>query len=63
MTMRESRNSFPIPDHYTVSGLVVGDICFTCECRIVELAGGDGIVLAWCECGWPDDAVEMEVFG
>ncbi len=43
------RPSFPIRDRYTVSGLLVGDICFTCECRIVELAGEEGMVLAWCE--------------
>jgi hypothetical protein len=42
---------------------MVGDICFACECRILELAGEGGIVLAWCECGWPDDAAEMEALG
>jgi hypothetical protein len=42
---------------------VVGDVCFTCECRIVELAGEEGMVLAWCECAFPDDAAEMEVLG
>ncbi len=55
--------SFPTRDRYTVSGLVVGDICFACECRILELAGEEGMVLAWCECGWPDDAAEMEALG
>ena len=57
------RQSFPIRDRYTVSGLVVGDICFACECRILELGGEDGMVLAWCECAWPGDAHEMEVLG
>jgi len=42
---------------------VVGDICFACECRILEIAGEEGMVLAWCECGWPDDAAEMEALG
>ena len=55
------RSNFPIRDRYTVSGLVVGDICFSCECRILELGGVEGIVLAWCECAWPGDAAEMEV--
>ena len=60
---RPIRQSFPIRDRCTVSGLVVGDICFACECRILELAGEEGMVLAWCECGWPDDASEMEALG
>ncbi len=55
------RPSLPIRDRYTVSGLLVGDICFACECRIVGLAGEEGMVLAWCECAFPDDAAEMEV--
>ena len=55
------RSSFPIRDRYTVSGLVVGDICFSCECRIFELGGDDGMALAWCECEWPGDAAEMEI--
>ena len=45
----------------TVSGHLVGDICFECECRIVEIGGEDGITLAWCDCGLPDDHHEMEV--
>lgn len=53
--------NFPIRDRYTVSGLLVGDICFSCECRILELGGDEGMVLAWCECAWPGDAAEMEV--
>jgi len=57
------RQSFPIRDRYTVSGLVVGDICFACECRILEIGGEEGMVLAWCECAWPEDAHEMEVLG
>lgn len=57
------RQPFPMGDRYTVTGHVVGDICFACECRILELAGDEGMVLAWCECGWPDDAAEMEVLG
>ena len=55
------RPSFPVCDRYTVSGLIVEDICFSCECRIFELGGEDGMVLAWCECAWPADAAEMEV--
>ena len=57
------RQSFPIRDRYTVSGVVVGDICFACECRILEIGGEEGMVLAWCECAWPEDAHEMEVLG
>jgi len=52
---------FPIRDRYTVSGHVLGDLCFACECRILEIGGDEGMILAWCECGWPDDAHEMEV--
>ncbi|HEX9148988.1 MAG TPA: hypothetical protein VF958_07485 [Thermoanaerobaculia bacterium] len=55
------RQSFLVRDCYTVSGLVVGDICFTCRCRVVEFAGEDGMTLAWCDCEWADDAAEMEV--
>ena len=55
------RSEFPVRDRYTVSGLVVGDLCFTCRCRVIELAGDEGISLAWCDCGWPEDAHEMEV--
>ena len=42
-------------------GKRVGDICFECECRILEIGGPDGMLLAWCECGWPDDHGEMQV--
>ena len=55
------RDEFPIRDRYTVSGLILGDICFACECRILELGGEDGMVLAWCDCVWPEDAAEMEL--
>jgi hypothetical protein len=55
------RPAFPIRERYTVSGLVVGDVCFTCRCRIVDFAGDEGMVLAWCECEWPENAAEMEV--
>jgi len=53
------RRAFPIRE--PVSGLVVGDFCFTCRCRIVDFAGDEGTVLAWCECEWPENAAEMEV--
>jgi hypothetical protein len=63
LAMREDvRRSFPIRDRYTVSGLVVGDVCFECRCRVLELAGEDDMILAWCECEFPQDAAEMEVF-
>ncbi len=55
------RSNFPVRDRYTVSGLIVGDICFSCECRVFDLGGEDGMVFAWCECGWPENAAEMEV--
>jgi hypothetical protein len=54
-------DEFPIRDRYTVSGLILGDICFACECRILELGGEEGMVLAWCDCAWPADAAEMEL--
>ena len=50
---------FPTPDRFTFSGKRVGDICFECECRILEIGGPDGMLLAWCECVWPDDHGEM----
>ena len=53
--------SFPERPRRTVSGHIVGDICFECECRIVEIGGPDGIALAWCDCGLPEDHHEMEV--
>jgi hypothetical protein len=58
---RPDSGAFPIRDRYTVSGLVLGDICFACECRILELGGEEGMVLAWCDCEWPADAAVMEV--
>lgn len=53
--------SFPVRDRYTVTGHVVGDVCFECECRIFEIGGGEGLALAWCRCSWPDDHHEMEI--
>ncbi len=55
------RDELPFRDLYTVSGLILGDICFACECRILALGGEEGMVLAWCECGWPDDGHQMEI--
>jgi hypothetical protein len=54
-------SAFHTPDRITLSGLTVGDICFDCECRILEIGGPDAMILAWCECAWPDDHAEMEV--
>ena len=61
LASRPLPQNFPVRDRYTVSGLILGDICFSCECRILELRGDEGLVRAWCECEWPDDAAEMEV--
>ena len=58
---RAAQTTFPIVDRYTVSSHVVGDVCFTCRCRVLEIGGDEGMVLAWCECEWPEDAHEMEV--
>jgi hypothetical protein len=55
------RQEFPIRDRYTASGHVVGDVCFACRCRVVEFAGDDGMIFAWCECDFPADAAEMEI--
>ena len=55
------REGFPIRDRYTVSGHVVGDVCFSCRCRVVEFAGDERLVFAWCECAFPDDFSELEV--
>jgi hypothetical protein len=52
---------FPTRDRFTFSGKRVGDICFECECRILEIGGPDGMLLAWCDCGWPDDHGEMQI--
>ena len=57
----EPGDAFPTPDRFTMSGKPVGEICFECECRILEIGGPDGMLLAWCECGWPDDHGEMEI--
>jgi hypothetical protein len=51
----------PILDRYTVSSHCVGDVCFTCRSRVVEFEGGEGMVLAWCDCAWPADAHEMHI--
>ena len=63
VTAQEIRrqDEFPIRDRYTVSGLILGDICFACECRILEIGGEKGMLLAWCDCAWPEDAAEMEL--
>lgn len=53
--------SFPVPDRFTRGGKCVGDICFECECRILEIGGPDGVLLAWCECAWPDEHHVMEI--
>jgi hypothetical protein len=55
------RETFPTADRFTRSGKPVGDICFECECRILEIGGPDGMLLAWCECAWPDDHAELEI--
>lgn len=52
---------FPTADRFTRSGKRVGDICFDCECRILEIGGPDGLLLAWCECSWPEDHAELEI--
>ena len=58
-----TREQFPTPDRFTFSGKRVGDICFECECRLLEIGGPEGMLLAWCECGWPDDHGEMQIHG
>ena len=59
--MKATRVDFPVRDRYTVSGLIVGDLCFACSCRVIEIAGDEEMILAWCDCGWPEDAHEMEI--
>jgi hypothetical protein len=54
--------SFPAAYRIAVSGHVVGDLCFDCECRVVEIGGPGEMRLAWCECVLPEDHAEMEVF-
>jgi hypothetical protein len=67
LTMSKSKiqkrtlEEFPIRERHTVSGLRAGDICFPCECRILEIGGEDGVTLAWCDCALPDDHHEMEL--
>ena len=53
--------AFPLRGLYTVSGHEVGDIYFECECRVAAVGGGDGILLAWCDCAFPENHHEMEV--
>lgn len=55
------RGGFHTPDRFTLSGRTVGDVCFDCECRILEIGGPDAMILAWCECAWPDDHAGMEI--
>jgi len=50
-----------LPDRYTVSGVIVGDFCLECECRVVEVGGPEGMTFAWCDCVFPEDHHEMEV--
>jgi len=54
-------NEFPVQQQYTVSGLCVGDLCLTCECRIVEIGGEAGVTLAWCDCSFPENHHDMEI--
>jgi len=54
-------NEFPVRERYTVSGLCIGDFCFTCERRIVEIGGEADMTLAWCDCGFPENHHEMEI--
>ena len=58
---RVEGSPFPMADRVNRSGHAIGEVCFACECRILEIGGPDGIVLAWCECAWPEDHAEMEV--
>ncbi len=59
--VRAGIDQFPTPDRYTCSGHTLGDICFECECRILQIGGPEGLLLAWCECGYPEDHTHMEV--
>jgi hypothetical protein len=49
------------PDQMNVAGFHVGDVCFDCESRVELLEGGNGVLLAWCECVWPDEHYLMEI--
>ena len=60
-TRKVDLRGFPTHDRYTITGHVVGDICWECECRVVEIGGPEGMTLAWCECGLPDDHADMEI--
>jgi len=60
--MDTSEERFPTPDRFTMSGKRVGDICFECECRILQIGGPDGMLLAWCDCDFPEDHGEMEIW-
>ncbi|MEO8432252.1 MAG: hypothetical protein ABI592_12135 [Acidobacteriota bacterium] len=53
--------TFHVLDRFSQSGRRVGDICFDCECRVLEIGGPDGLLLAWCDCRWPDEHHEMEI--
>jgi hypothetical protein len=52
---------FPIRRCWTVSGLCVGERCWVCGCRVVEIGGEEGVTLASCDCAFPEDHHEMEV--
>ena len=58
---RAKGSEFPLRERYTVSRLCVGDICWTCECRILEIGGEDGMTLAWCDCELPENHHEMQI--
>ncbi len=58
---RESDDDFPGRDRYTVSRLCVGDICWICECRILEIGGDEDMTFAWCDCELPENHHEMQV--
>jgi len=49
------------PSKINVSGMHVGDICFECESRVEIVHAGDGVLLAWCACSWPEDHHLMEI--
>jgi hypothetical protein len=57
----EPLRPFPTADRFTRSGHRVGDICFECECRVLEIGGPEGMLLGWCDCAWPEDHADMEV--
>lgn len=58
---RQTSESFPTVDRFTVSGHLVGDICFSCDCRVATFGGEEGMTLAWCDCEMPGDAHDMEI--